>query len=253
MPAMLDGAGNAVKPDWINTYYKRLPATSPDCGAPDATHVGYCTGLPNGLRYVLGYNMKTGEGGPADANSIEQWKMGFECVNKADTNISYTGTKPTIAAVVATGQCPAGAWLRVFVTFKDCWDGVHLDTADHRAHMAYADGAGVNGRRACPATHPYIIPEVAVQAFFTTDANFLAGKWHLASDEMMPGTTPGSTLHFDYWEAWSPVVKSLWETHCIDEHHSCSAGNLGNGTQVKGMQQVGPFPAHVLVPLSSVP
>jgi hypothetical protein len=28
MPAMLDGAGNAVKPDWINTYYKQLPARS---------------------------------------------------------------------------------------------------------------------------------------------------------------------------------------------------------------------------------
>jgi hypothetical protein len=240
-----------VKPDWINTYYKALPASDPTCGAPDASHIGNCIPMPNGLRYILGYNMANGTGGPTDTNSIDQWKMGFDCVNRTDGG-SYTGTRPTIAAIVATGQCPAGAWLRVFVTFPDCWDGVHLDTADHRAHMAYADGPVIQGRRACPADHPYNIPEVAVQAFFSVDANFFAGHWHLASDEMMPGTTAGTTLHMDYFEAWSPAVKSLWEAHCINEHHSCSSGNLGDGREVKGMQQVGPFPDHVLVPLSSV-
>jgi hypothetical protein len=249
---MLDGAGNAVKPDWINTYYKRLPASDPTCGAPDASHIGKCIRMPNGLRYILGYNMANGTGGPTDVNSIDQWKMGFDCVNRTDGG-SFTGTRPTIAAIVATGQCPAGAWLRVFVTFPDCWDGVHLDTADHRAHMAYADGPVIQGRRACPADHPYNIPEIAVQEFFSVDANFFAGRWHLASDEMMAGTTAGSTLHFDYWEAWSPAVKAIWQDNCIDKHHSCSAGNLGDGTQVHGMQQVGPFPSHVLVPVSSIP
>jgi hypothetical protein len=256
MPAMLDGAGNAVKADLLLSYYKALPASSPDCGPPDATHIGICIPLPNGIRYVQGYNMGSGVGGPATTDSSagsDAWRMGYDCVVTDGSGVSYTGTQHTIAAIVATGKCPIGAWLRVFITLPDCWDGVHLDTADHRSHMAVATGAGVNGRRACPADHPYNIPEVAEQAYFRTDANFAAGLWRLSSDEMVPGVAAGTTLHFDYWEAWSPVVKNLWQTGCINGHFSCNVGETGTGQTVVGMSQVGPWPNHVLVPLSSIP
>lgn len=257
MPAVLDGAGNAVKADWMNTYYKAMPANNSGCGAPDATHIGYCIPIPNGIRFIQGYNMANGLGGPASTDtsaSSDYWKMGFDCVVTDGTGASYTGVKHTIADIVATGKCPVGAWLRVFVTFPDCWDGVHLDTADHRSHMAYASGALIqNFKLACPADHPYNIPEIALQAFFRTDANFANGKWHLSSDEMVAGVLPGTTLHADYWEAWSNTVKNIWQTNCINGHLSCSAGDLGNGQEAKGMQQVGSFPNHVLVPLSSIP
>jgi hypothetical protein len=253
MPAMLDGAGNAVKADFMLTYYKAIPASSPDCGAPDATHIGYCVGLPNGLRFIKGYNMADGTGGPAPNSDIGS-RLGYDCEATDGTGTSYTQPQYSIAATVATGQCPIGAWLRVFITLPDCWDGVHLDMADHRSHMVYASGAGVNGRRACPADHPYNIPEIALQMFFRTDANFAAGKWHLASDEMVPGAPAGSTLHFDYWEAWSPVVKNMWKTGCIDGHFSCNAGELGNGQSITGMNgNFSDIPNHILVPLSTIP
>src|SRR5438067_1502091 len=247
MPAMLDGAGNAVKPDWINTYYKRYPITDPNCAkTTDPAVVGRCVPFPNGLRFILGYNMATGAGGPADTNSRDYWAMGFDCVNRTDGG-SYTGIRHTIADIIATGQCPAGAWLRHYLTFPDCWDGKNLDVADHRSHMAF--GAPV----ACPADHPYMIPEIAIQAFYSVDDNFFAGRWHLSSDEMVPGTVPGSTLHMDYWEGWSPTIKAIWETNCLDGHLTCSSGNVGDSREVKGMQQVGPFPNHVVVPLTSIP
>ena len=247
MPAMLDGAGNAVKPDWMNTYYKQLPASDPNCAVTlDASVVGRCVPMPNGLRFILGYNMATGTGGPADTNSRDYWAMGFDCVDKPVGANSYTGVKHTITDILATGKCPAGAWLRVFVAFPQCWDGKNLDTADHRSHIVMPPQA------VCPGDHPYRIPEVAVSAFFSVDDNFFAGKWHLSSDEMMPGTVPGSTLHMDYWEAWSDPVKALWQKNCIDGHLSCSAGNVGDGREIKGMQQVGSVPNHELVPLSSI-
>jgi hypothetical protein len=253
MPAMLDGAGNAVKADFMLTYYKAIPSSSPDCGAPDATHIGYCVGLPNGLRFIKGYNMADGTGGPAPNSDIGS-RLGYDCEATDGTGTSYTQPQYSIAATVATGQCPIGAWLRVFITLPDCWDGVHLDMPDHRSHMVYASGAGVNGRRACPADHPYNIPEIALQMFFRTDANFAAGKWHLASDEMVPGAPAGSTLHFDYWEAWSPMVKNMWKTGCIDGHFSCNAGELGNGQSIAGMNgNFSDIPNHILVPLSTIP
>ena len=248
MPAMMDGAGNAVKPDWMNTYYKQLPASNPNCAVTlDASVIGKCVPMPNGIRFILGYNMATGTGGPADANSRDWWAMGFDCTDHVTGNTSYTGVQHSIAAILATGKCPAGAWLRVFVAFPQCWDGKNLDSADHRSHIVMPP------QSICPGDHPYKIPEVAVSAFFTVDDNFFAGKWHLSSDEMMPGTVPGSTLHMDYWEAWSPVMKNLWQTNCIDGHLTCSTGNVGDGREIKGMQQSGAFPNHVLVPLNSIP
>jgi hypothetical protein len=264
MPAVLDGVGNAVKADWMNTYYKQIPNGNTACtAAPDATHLGYCIPLPNGLRFIFGYNMATGVGGPNTTDQSpgsDYWRMGFDCIKTDGTGESYTGTKHTMAAVVADGRCPTGAWLRIFLTFPECWDGVHIDVVNHRSHIVYADGAGILNERACPVDHPYKIPEIAISAHFTTDANFNAGKWHLSSDEMLPGWTlgqastvpAGTSLHMDYWEAWGPV-KATWQTNCINGHQSCSAGQLGNNTQISGMQQTqDSIPRHILVPLSSL-
>jgi len=249
MPAMLDGAGNAVKPDWVNTYYKRLPASDPQCAkTTDPAVAGHCIEMPNGLRFILGYNMANGSGGPTDTNSADYWAMGFDCVTRDVGNqVSLTGVQHTMADIVATGKCPAGSWLRAFVRFPACWDGKNLDVADHRSHITF--GVAAVG---CPADHPYNIPEIAIQAYYTTDANFVAGRWHLSSDEMMPGTVPGSTLHMDYWEAWSQVLKDLWNAKCIDGHLTCSAGNVGDGRMIKGMDLNNTFPNHELVPLSSI-
>ena len=45
----------------------------------------------------------------------------------------------------------------------------------------------------------------------------------------------------------------MWWQHCINEHRSCSSGDLGNGTQIKGFvrwpQQ---WQRGVHVPLSTI-
>ncbi|WP_308517994.1 DUF1996 domain-containing protein [Sphingomonas flavescens] len=247
MPAMLDGAGNVVKADWMNTYYKQLPANDPNCAVTmDPAVTGRCIGMPNGIRFILGYNMQTMSGGPADTKSRDWWAMGFDCVAKPTGGDSFTGIKHTIKEIVDSGKCPAGAWLRVFVAFPQCWDGKNLDTPDHRSHIVMPP------QSICPGDHPYRIPEIAVSAFFTVDENFFQGKWHLASDEMMPGAVAGSTLHMDYWEAWSPTFKGLWQRNCIDGHLTCSIGNVGDGRKIKGMGFDGPPPEHVLLPVSSI-
>ena len=255
MPAMMDGAGNVVKPDWINTYYKRIPASDPKCqrtvdpNSPTVAgpNVGQCIEMPNGLRFILGYNMATGLGGPlsADQNANSDfWAMGFDCVTHDIGNqVSYTGTQHSIAAIVASGKCPVGAWLRAFVRFPICWDGKNLDTADHRSHIVYGFNLG------CPTDHPYEVPEIAIQSYYTVDEHL--ATWHLSSDEMLSNGVAGQTLHMDYWEAWSPALKDLWNANCIDGHLTCSSGNLGDGRKIKGMDIS--FANHELIPLTSIP
>ena len=253
IPAMLDGMGNAVKPDHMLTYYKTLPSSHPACGAPDATHLGYCIGMPNGLRFIFGYNMTTMTGGPTDANSPDYWAFAFECVDQNGQALG--GRFRTIAAVVAEGKCPLDTgYLRIGAIIPHCWDGKNLDSPDHRSHMAYAtEGGTPELGRACPLTHPYMITEIAGSFFFKIDAAFLAGKWRLSSDEMHPDLAAGTTMHMDYWEAWSPTVKTKWQTGCIDLHLSCSNGVLGNGQQIKGMvAPSGGWPSHQIIPLTSI-
>ena len=255
-PAMLDGAGNAVKPDYLLTYYKNFPAPNPECqGAPDATHMGWCIPMPNGIRFITGYNMDTGADSPTDPNSFMYWAVAFECIT-ADTHQSLSGVQHSLADVVATGKCNVpGALLRASIALPNCWDGKYLDTADHRSHMTRGTGALIdNFGPACPADHPYALPQIALQTFYTIDANFLAGKWHYASDEMTPGKPAGYTFHADYWEAWSPVVKNDWQTGCIDHHLSCNVGELGTGQSVKGMNPsgFGGYVTHILVALASI-
>ena len=250
MPAMLDGAGNVVKPNRMLTYYKRVPLSMTDCqGAPDTLHMGFCVPVPNGLRMLSGYNMATGVGGPLDNTMV-----GWSCTAP---NGQSTYLLPSLPAIIATGACPLGSELRAKIDFPTCWDGQNIDVADHRSHvvMGTAPYNTPAGFRPCPVDHPYVIPTITMQAFYTVDANFIAGKWHLSSDEMVPGAAAGTTLHGDYWEAWSPIVKNIWETYCINAHKSCSNGGLGNGQKIKGMDSLAPngFPGEVLVPLSSIP
>ena len=257
-PAMLDGAGHVVKPDYLQVYYKQIPEGAPECqGAPDANHIGHCIDLPNGIRYVTGYNMATGQGGPT-SSGFDPFNMYFQCWDSLDGKVKTpTGAQfKTIADVVAAG-CPIGAQLVTIGINPSCWDGVNLDAADHRSHMANEIGTFVAsiGLRSCPPDHPYVIPSLQIQYHYTIDANFVAGKWHLSSDDMVAQMTgqpvvAGSTLHFDYWEAWSPTVKATWQKYCVNGHLTCAGGDLGNGTDIKsGDFPPGGPPIHQLIPV----
>jgi hypothetical protein len=53
--------------------------------------------------------------------------------------------------------CPQG--IRATIIFPSCWDGVNLDSPDHRSHVAYSNAGGL-GTPNCPKTHPVAIPQV---------------------------------------------------------------------------------------------
>ena len=257
MPAMLDGEGNAVRPDYALVYYKRVPLSSPACGAPDATHIGYCTDMPNGIRFIFGYNMATMTGGPMQPGWDRDGET-FTCeVRHSGGEQAVPGIYHSIAEVVAAG-CPAGSFLKISITPPTCWDGKNLDVPDHRSHVVYATGPMVAtaGERSCPVTHPYYLPNLAYQWYFTTNAAFTAGKWRLSSDDMMSqmmgrAVVPGSTLHMDYFEAWSPFAKTAFHAHCIDEHLNGSNGDLCTGMQMKEASvPSGFFPIPALVPVN---
>lgn len=222
IPAMLDGKGKVVRPDYVTIYYKRLPESSPNCQKQGKA----CVMLPRGMRYIFGYNMKTGEGG----------HFYFNC----DGPTATPGHYPDIVA--AAKNCPTGNSLGVIITGPDCWDGRNLNSADHRSHVGYGS-YNWDGQYVCPKTHPYILPTFTLGAWYKVDDNLdksgewdrSRSTWSLSSDTMpgMPMMRPGSTFHADWLGAWDDDVMKMWTDNCINKLLNCSGGDLGNGKQMK--------------------
>lgn len=251
-PAMLDGQGHVVLPFYTLFYYKGHNPAHSYCGFPDATHLGICITIPNGLRYVAGYNMATMSGGGTQGEPF--W---FNCLD---------ATVPGSADNTGNGNIMTFGGVQRFNTMKDlytagcrstsagkvvifstaeaptCWDGVHLDVPDHRSHMHYQDGpvisitwtdiAGTHTSNSpsCPTTHPYLVPSFSILNFYIANPAWDLGLWRLSSDEQMsPAVDAGTTLHQDYFEGWSPTIKARWTAHCTNEDRNCESGDLGDG------------------------
>lgn len=223
IPAMLNGKGKVVRPDYVSIYYKRLPSNSPSCQRQGKA----CVTLPRGIRYIFGYNMATGDNGG---------HFYFNC----DGPTATPGHYPDI--VTAAANCPVGNRLGAIISGPDCWDGKNLNSADHRSHVGYGSW-GWEGYYKCPKSHPYVVPTFTLGAWYTVDEDLdTSGEWDgtkptwsLASDAMpgMPTQRPGATFHADWMGAWDDDVMKMWMDNCINKMLNCSGGDLGNGKQLK--------------------
>jgi hypothetical protein len=218
MPAMLDGKGNVIQPDTVDLYYKAPPKSAPQC--LNAQGVNVCTALPNGLRFIFGYDMQAGTPGTVPFK--------FYCDQVGG---EYQTMGPALA------NCPVGAHLYVRQDAPACWDGAHLDSADHRSHLSYLVDNHDGLPFTCPATHPIGIPVLTLSVAYRVAAGDNPTLWKLSSDLMHPELPAGSTMHADYWEAWDPTVKAMWYDNCIGKKLNCVGGALGNGYSVIGMDK----------------
>ncbi|SNY50208.1 DUF1996 domain-containing protein [Paractinoplanes atraurantiacus] len=160
---------------WIPTLYNGNTPVEPTTGIFYYLGEGVRDDLiaqtqpfPLGLRIVAGNAKATG---PAD-NTIARWS----CLHAGEV-----GSSPNFVT------CPAGTMLESYLDFPHCWDGVNLDSADHKSHMAYP----VNN--ACPASHPVVVPKLRQVMRYPVNGN--PANFRLASG-------PGYTMHGDFFNAW---------------------------------------------------
>jgi hypothetical protein len=130
------------------------------------------------------------------------------------------GTYPTLKAMYDAG-CRSPGVIFERIGGPTCWDGVHVDSPDHRSHVArvlsstvttyynYWDGTNNIPKNTqwaqCPATHPVVIPDVELQLFYVLDAAWDAGQVapflrradeyadgcrHLSSPRLLGGMVP---------------------------------------------------------------
>lgn len=208
VPGMLDVRnGKAVAPALILLYYK------PGYTVPAAK----MQPIPTGLRMVAGDPTRTTPlaGGPTF----------FTCINNAGENSGFTATLP---------NCAVGTTMWQSVKFPQCWDGVNLDSPDHKSHMAYPS----NG--ACPAAHPVLFPEITYQVMYLITEVGQALNWRLASDmaELPPPMAGAATngygysMHGDWFNGWKPDAMASFVMNCLVASKDCRAHLLGNGQQL---------------------
>ncbi|KAK7975498.1 hypothetical protein PG989_013961 [Apiospora arundinis] len=58
--------------------------------------------------------------------------------------------------------------IRATITFPTCWDGVNLDSPDHKSHVAYPTSGSFESTGPCPSTHPVRLPQVMYEVMWDT-------------------------------------------------------------------------------------
>ena len=194
VPAVIDTTdGTPQQPIAMMAYYKQGYNYIPSA----AIHP-----FPAGLRIVAG----------SSASSGPQDNTAFNCY-RSDGSITTTKSIPT--------DCPTGATLGIGVAFPQCWDGVNLDSPDHKSHMAYPG----NG---CPATHPVAVTGITLNVTYKVGANGTS-KWRLSSDNYDKSLPGGYSTHADWFDGWNTDTMNTWVTRCINATMDCHAYLLGDG------------------------
>jgi hypothetical protein len=99
--------------------------------------------------------------------------------------------------------CPAG--IMINHRFPTCWDGVNLDSPNHREHVSYpATGTFENGG-ACPSSHPVRLPQILLETVWDTRQFNSKDDW--PADGGQPfvwssGDATGYSTHADYLFGW---------------------------------------------------
>lgn len=90
--------------------------------------------------------------------------------------------------------------MRAQVYFPSCWDGVNLDSEDHKSHMSYQIQNYNSGD--CPDSHPVQLVSIFYEMLVSVDQfpYYGNGTWVLAN-----GDPTGYAFHGDFQNGWADL------------------------------------------------
>lgn len=200
VPAVIDTKdGTPLIPSRILVYYKSsLPG-------------GDVKSYPAGLRMVAG-DMRS---------SKPQLRTGWSCLGPKGEEQNFTSIP---------ANCPVGHIVEATIDFPMCWDGVNLDSPDHKSHMAFTAWDNSARKVTCPKSHSVRLPGLTEKVQYkVTDAGAPA-RWRLSSDNYGPDLPGGYSIHADWFNGWDPKVQDTWIKNCLQASVDCHGFLLGDGT-----------------------
>ncbi|MEV6349538.1 DUF1996 domain-containing protein [Actinoplanes sp. NPDC051851] len=156
--------------------------------------------IPNGLRMIAG-DAKKKEPTPRGAQG--QFYCAFYGPGDIDGYARSTNGNWPICAEPAT--------LHFILQFPDCWDGKHLDSPNHKDHIAF----GTN--ESCPKDHPVRIPALTFDIAYGAKGS--KAGYYLASD---PDGKSASSMHGDAFLMWEPDAMNQRVRNCIAQRRTCN-------------------------------
>ncbi|KAF8267410.1 hypothetical protein EI94DRAFT_1700988 [Lactarius quietus] len=205
---------------------------------PNETVVAF----PDGLRMLTGDPYSRSNSGTPESQAISWLCIDFNGPAQQQTP-GFTNT-----------NCPDG--LRGQIFFPGCWDGVNLDSANHKSHMAYPSGID-SGE--CPYTHPVHVVSIFYEVWYGVGPfNSLndGGRFVLAN-----GDSTGHGFHGDFLNGWDNNVLSNAVQKCTDgtgNIQNCpvfaDAGLLQTNQQMNSCSATNPLPSEDITgPMASLP
>ena len=191
MPTVLNGTTQILPVGTQTIYYKT--------GVNDYTSV---RPFPTGLRFLVGSPAATATQFATDPGYVAGWECG-DTYNSIDIPVT----------------CAAGSQLEIRYQAPSCWDGIHLDTPDHKSHMAYP----VNG--VCPPDHPVAVPMIEFKMAFPVSGDM--SQVHLSSGR-------GFSFHYDFYNGWDNNTLAALVTHCINGGLQCDDTGYDQSQPAKG-------------------
>jgi len=158
-----------------NGTYKRVPQHPEDFlygnGGITVYYIPPIDGVTNVTAFRPGFRMLVGDAA-LDKPGNEQ-KVCHRCMPETGEMSNLNCAAPD-SQELPKEMCPGG--IRSVITFPTCWDGVNLDTPDHRSHLAYpVNGTYFDRTNKCPPSHPVQVPQVMFEVRWDVSASILHG------------------------------------------------------------------------------
>ena len=102
-------------------------------------------------------------------------------------------------------NCSTGI-ISLHIGFPNCWDGINLDSPDHKSHVVYPS-SGV-----CPVDHPVALPRLIMRT------EYLVGT---DSSGITLASGPYYTAHGDFWNTWDQQKLDDLVARCFNSGTNC--------------------------------
>lgn len=206
VPVMFDAVSGEVQfPEEGVFYYKTGYNLDPTKTNP----------IPAGLQMIAGDKNAT-----SSQNVGPNYSVGWNCQYVWNQQASVDGFIP---------NCGVGDAVVLMVNFPECWDGVNLDSPDHKSHMSYATYRNQPEVSSCPTSHPIQLPRISEIFRFPVTANSRPLNWRLTSDNYSTGIRGGLSAHADWMDGWSRDGMTALVRNCLNAMKDCGVGTLGDG------------------------